>query len=137
MGSRGGSPGHLYVVLTVDPHPIFQRRGDDVLLELQVNVAQAALGAEVKVPTLEGEEEITISPGTQSGTVVRLRNRGVPHLRHNGRGDQLVLVRVAVPTKLNREQKRLFQELGQTLDPEALWEEKRSLLDELREMFGL
>jgi molecular chaperone DnaJ len=137
MGNRGGSPGNLYVVLTVEPHPIFQRRGDDVLLELQVNVAQAALGAEVKVPTLEGDEDISIAPGTQSGTVVRLRNKGVPHLRHNGRGDQLVLVRVAVPTKLSREQRRLFKELGQTLDPETLWQEKRSLLDELREMFGL
>ena len=137
MGRRGGSPGNLYVVLTVEPHPIFQRRGDDVLLELQVNVAQAALGAEVKVPTLEGVEEITIAPGTQSGAVVRLRSRGVPHLRHNGRGDQLVLVRVAIPAKLSREQKRLFQELGQTLDPETLWQEKRSLIDELREMFGL
>jgi molecular chaperone DnaJ len=137
MGSRGGSSGNLYVVLTVEPHPIFQRRGDDILLELQVNVAQAALGAEVKVPTLEGDEEISIAPGTQSGAVVRLRNRGVPHLRHNGRGDQLVLVRVATPTKLSREQKKLFQELGKTLDPEALWQEKRSLLDDLREMFGL
>jgi molecular chaperone DnaJ len=137
MGSRGGSSGNLYVVLTVEPHPIFQRRGDDVLLELQVNVAQAALGAEVKVPTLEGDESITIDPGTQSGAVVRMRNRGVPHLRQNGRGDQLVLVRVAIPTKLSREQKRLFKELGQTLDPETLWQEKRSLLDELREMFGL
>jgi molecular chaperone DnaJ len=137
MGSQGGPPGNLYVVLTVEPHPIFQRRGDDVLVELQVNVAQAALGAEVKVPTLEGDEDVTIAPGTQSGTVVRLRSRGVPHLRHNGRGDQLVLVRVAIPTKLSRDQKRLFQELGQTLDPEALWQEKRSLVDELREMFGL
>jgi molecular chaperone DnaJ len=137
MGSQGGPPGNLYVVLTVEPHPIFQRRGDDVLVELQVNVAQAALGAEVKVPTLEGDEDITIAPGTQSGTVVRLRSRGVPHLRHNGRGDQLVLVRVAIPTKLSRDQKHLFQELGQTLDPEALWQEKHSLVDELREMFGL
>jgi molecular chaperone DnaJ len=137
MGSRGGPPGNLYVVLAVEPHPIFQRRGDDILVELQVNVAQAALGAEVKVPTLEGDEDVTIAPGTQSGTVVRLRSRGVPHLRHNGRGDQLVLVRVAIPTKLSRDQKRLFQELGQTLDPETLWQEKRSLVDELREMFGL
>ena len=137
MGSRGGPPGNLYVVLDVEPHPVFQRRGDDILVELQVNVAQAALGAEVEVPTLEGEEEINIAPGTQSGTVVRLRNRGVPHLRRNGRGDHLVLVRVAIPTELSREQQRLFQELGQTLDPESLWQEKRSFVDDLRELFGL
>ena len=137
MGDRGGPPGNLYVVLDVEPHPIFQRRDDDILVELQINVTQAALGAEVKVPALEGEEEISIPAGTQSGTVLRLRNKGVPHLRKNGRGDQVVLVRVAVPTKLSREQRRLFQELGGTLEPETVWQEKRSFVDELRELFGL
>lgn len=137
MGRRGGTPGNLYVVLRVEPHPIFQRRGDDILVELQVNVAQAALGADVQVPTLEGEEEISISSGTQSGAILRLRNKGVPHLRKNGRGDELVLVRVAVPTKLSHEQRHLFQELGNTLDPETIWQEKRSFVDELREFFGL
>jgi molecular chaperone DnaJ len=137
MGERGGPPGNLYVVLDVEPHPIFERRGDDLLVELQINIAQAALGADVKVPTLESEEEISIPPGTQSGTVLRLRNKGVPHLRHNGRGDELVLVRVAVPTKLAREQKRLIQELGKTLEPEAVWQEKSSFIDELKELFGL
>ncbi len=137
IGEGGGPPGNLYVALDVEPHPVFERRGDDILVELHVNVAQAALGAEVNVPTLEGEEKISISPGTQSDTVLRLRNKGVPHLRHNGRGDELVLVRVAVPTKLSHEQKRLFQELGKTLDPEAIWREKHSFVDELRELFGL
>ncbi len=137
MGEGGGASGNLYVVLDVEPHPIFQRRGDDILVELQINVAQAALGAEVKVPTLESEERISIPVGTQSGTVLRLRNKGVPHLRHNGRGDELVLVRVAVPTRLSREQKRLFQELGKTLEPETVWQEKRSLVDDLRELLGL
>jgi molecular chaperone DnaJ len=137
MGTRGGPAGNLYVVLSVEPHEIFQRRGDDVLVELQINVAQAALGAEVQVPTLEGDEHVSIAPGTQSGSVVRLRNKGVPHLRQNGRGDELVLVRVGVPTKLTREQKRLFQELGKTLDPESLWQEKRSFIDDLRDWIGL
>jgi molecular chaperone DnaJ len=137
MGERGGPHGNLYVVLDVEPHPIFQRRGDDVLVELQVNVAQAALGAQVKVPTLGGEEEIAIPAGTQSGQVLRLRNKGVPHLRHNGRGDQLVVVRVAVPVKLSREQRHLLQELGETLEPETVWQEKRSFVDELRELLGL
>jgi molecular chaperone DnaJ len=137
MGERGGPPGNLYVVLDVEPHPVFQRRDTDILVELQVNVAQAALGAEVKVPTLEGEEVISIPAGTQSGNVLRLRNKGVPRLRRNGRGDQLVVVRVAVPIKLSREQRRLFQELGETLDPETIWQEKRSFVDELRELLGL
>jgi molecular chaperone DnaJ len=137
MGERGGPPGNLYVVLDVEPHPVFQRRDTDILVELQVNVAQAALGAEVEVPTLEGEEVISIPAGTQSGKVLRLRNKGVPRLRRNGRGDQLVVVRVAVPIKLSREQRRLFQELGETLDPETIWQEKRSFVDELRELLGL
>ena len=137
MGSQGGPPGNLYVVLEVEPHPIFQRRRDDVLVELKVNVAQAALGAEVKVPTLEGEETISISPGTQSGRVVRLRDKGVPHLKRNGRGDELVMVRVAVPEKLTREQRDLFKQLGDTLEPETIWQEKRSLMDELREFLGV
>ncbi len=136
-GERGGPPGNLYVALDVEPHPIFQRRGDDVLVELQVNVAQATLGAEVDVPTLEGEETISIGPGTQNGTVLRLRGQGVPHLRRNGRGDQHVLVRVAIPRQLTREQRQLFKALGETLDPETVWEEKHGLLDELREFLGL
>ncbi len=137
MGERGGPSGNLYIVLDVEPHPIFERRGDDILLELQINLAQAALGAEVKVPTLEQEETVTVPPGTQGGSVLRMRNKGVPHLRENGRGDQLILVRVAIPTRLSREQKRLLQELGETLEPETVWREKRSFVDELRELLGL
>jgi molecular chaperone DnaJ len=137
VGEQGGPPGNLYVVLDVEPHPIFQRRGDDILVALQVNVAQATLGAQVKVPTLEGEEEIAIPAGTQGGTILRMRKKGVPHLRQDGRGDELVMVRVAVPTKLSRDQKALFQELAKTLDPEAVWQDKRSFVDDLRELFGL
>jgi molecular chaperone DnaJ len=137
MGTLGGPPGNLYVVLEVEPHPIFRRHNDDILVELSVNIAQAALGAEVKVPTLEGEETLTIPPGTQSGTVLRLREKGVPHLKRNGRGDQLVMVRVAVPTKLTREQRNLLKQLGETLEPETVWREKASWFDELRELFGL
>jgi molecular chaperone DnaJ len=130
IGERGGPRGNLYVVLSVEPHPVFQRRGNDVLVELQVNVAQAALGAKVKVPTLEeGDEEISIPTGTQSGKVIRLRNKGIPHLRRDGRG--------ATPTKLTQEQKDLLRELGETLDPETIWEEKSSFIDDLRELFGL
>lgn len=136
LGSYGGPPGNLYVVLDVEPHPIFQRRADDVVIELQINIAQAALGAEVSVPTLEGETGVTIEPGTQSGAVVRLRGQGIPRLRRNGRGDELVIVRVATPKKLTRAQKQLFKQLGETLGPETIWEEKQSFLDEVREFFG-
>jgi molecular chaperone DnaJ len=137
LGTQGGPPGNLYVVLDVAPHPVFQRRGNDLLVELEINVAQAALGAEVTVPTLEEEERVVIAPGTQSGAVVRLRGKGVPHLKRNGRGDQLVLMRVVVPTKLSREQREMFRELGETLEPETIWREKRSFLDDFRELVGL
>ena len=137
IGERGGPRGNLYVVLDVKPHPYFQRRGDDIVVEMKVNVAQAALGARIKVPTLEGEEELAVPAGIQSGKILRMRDKGVPHLRRDGRGDELVLVRVATPTELTKEQKRLIKELGETLAPETIWEEKTSFLDDLRELFGL
>jgi len=137
IGQRGGPAGNLYVLLSVAPHPIFKRQDDDVLVEMQINVAQAALGAEVRVPTLEGEESVSIQAGTQNGTVLRLRNRGVPHLRKHGRGDELVLVHVRIPTKLSYVQKQLVTELADTLDSENVRQDEHSFLDELRETFGL
>lgn len=137
MGERGGPPGNLYIVVEVEPHPVFRRRDDDILIELRVNVAQAALGADVEVPTLDGQEMVSVPPGTQSDTVLRLRDKGVPHVRRNGRGDQLVLIRVDVPENLSRSQRQLFQELGATLEPEVVVEEKQGFMDEVREFFGL
>jgi molecular chaperone DnaJ len=136
-GDQGGPPGNLYVVLDVEPHPVFQRRGDDVLLELQINVAQAALGAELSVPGLEGDETVVVESGAQTGDVVRLRGKGVPRLKRSGRGDQIVVLRVAVPRRLSRDQRRLFQELGETLEPETVWREKQSFVDDLRELLGI
>lgn len=137
-GERGGPPGNLYVILEVEPHPFFRRRGDDLLVELSINVAQAALGARVTIPTLEGEEQFDIPAGTQTGTIFRLRGRGVPHLRRNGRGDLLVLTRVEVPTRLTREQRELFERLAATLGDESVVEVKEpTFLDRLREALGL
>ncbi len=137
-GERGGPPGNLYVVLEVEPHPYFRRNGDDLLVELSINVAQAALGARVTIPTLEGEEQIDIPPGTQTGAIFRLRGRGVPHLRREGRGDLLVLTRVEVPTKLTREQRELFQRLAETLGGESVVEVRPpTFLERLREALGL
>jgi molecular chaperone DnaJ len=104
---------------------------------MNVNVAQAALGADVTVPTMEGEETITVPAGTQSGTIMRLRGKGVPHLKRDGRGDELIMVRVAVPTDLTLEQREMLKKLGETLEPETVWHEKRGFFDELRELFGL
>ncbi len=136
-GVHGGPRGNLYIVLEVDSHPIFRRRDDDILVEVEINISQAALGGRIRVPTLEGDEEIRVDPGTQTDTVLRLPNRGVPHVRRNGRGDQLVLLRVSVPKKVSREQRELFQELGETLEPEKVIEEKRSFMDDVREFLGL
>jgi molecular chaperone DnaJ len=136
-GTNSGPRGNLYIVVDVEPHSVFRRRNDDILVEVEINVAQAALGAKIQVPTLEGEESITIEPGTQSDTVLRLRNKGVSHVKRNGRGDQLVLLRVAIPKALNRDQKKLLRELGDTLEPEKVVEEKRGFVDEVREFLGL
>lgn len=119
-GPRGGPYGNLYVVIDVQPHPYFIREGNDIILELPLNVAQAALGAEVDVPTIEGKERLTIPPGVQSGAVFRIRGKGVPFLRSSGRGDQIVVVRVVVPTNLNDHQRRLFEELARSLDKEPI-----------------
>jgi len=105
-GPRGGPPGSLYVAVHVAPHPSLRRDGTELYYELEISIAQAALGTRVKVPTVEGEEEIEIRPGTQPGTEIRLRGRGVPHLRRPGvRGDLHVFVKVVVPTKLTRAQR--------------------------------
>jgi molecular chaperone DnaJ len=114
-GFRGGSPGNLYVVVTVKKHRFFTREGDNIIYELPVNFAQAALGVEVAVPTLYGEAKLKIPAGSQTGRVFKLRDKGVPHLRSMGRGDQLVLLRVVTPESLSKEQRRLFEELSKSL----------------------
>jgi len=115
---RGGTPGDLYVAISVAPHPVFRRQGTDLLYDLTINVAEAALGAEVEIPTIDVEgARLKIPSGTQSGRVLRVRNKGVPHLRGPGRGDELVRVRVETPQNLTDEQRRLFRELAQTFGP--------------------
>lgn len=121
VGARGGPPGDLYVHLDVRPDPRFERRGNDLVHELHVSVTQAALGAHPLVETLEGEEELPIPPGTQSGRVVRLRGRGVPDVHRRGRGDLLVHVVVDTPTPVSPTEERLLRELaaarGELVDP--------------------
>jgi molecular chaperone DnaJ len=140
-GSRGGPAGNLYVFVHVEEHPYFQRREDDIILNLVINVAQAALGDEITIPTVDGEEKIRIEPGTQPGHLIRLRGRGVPHLRQSGRGDQIIAVQVAIPEKLNAEQKELLQQLGRTLGKEIVSENKEKglfgHLKDLKEALGL
>jgi molecular chaperone DnaJ len=109
-GLRGGPPGSLYVAVHVAPHPSLRREGTELVFEARVGLAQAALGTRIEVPTVEGAEEVEIRAGTQPGTEIRLRGRGVPHLRRPGtRGDLHVVVDVAVPTKLSRAERDALQ----------------------------
>ena len=136
-GERGGPPGNLFVELDVTPHAYFRRRDDNILLELGINVAQATLGDEIMVPTLDGEEKLSIPPGTQTGKVFRLRNKGVPHLRISGRGDELVVIDVMIPTNLSSEQRKLFRELAKTLGKDVVPQREKTFLDKLKDVFSL
>jgi molecular chaperone DnaJ len=112
-GEKGGPPGDLYVVIHVKPHPVFTRRGNDIITEIPITISQAVLGAEVTAPTLNGKAKLKIPPGTQSGTVFRLKGKGIPSLRGFGRGDEHVMVKVDIPRKLTKEQRRIFEELAE------------------------
>jgi molecular chaperone DnaJ len=134
-GINGGPTGNLYLLIQVKKHKFFRRRENDILLDLDINVAQAALGAEVTIPTVDGEERLKIPAGIQPGKVLRLRNKGVPYLRSSGRGDQLVVVNVAVPKSLTADQRSLFEQLAKSLGSEVLPQE-RSFFDWLKETLG-
>jgi molecular chaperone DnaJ len=112
VGPRGGAHGDLYIVIQVKPHAVLKRNGTDVIYELPLSVAQAALGDTVEIPTVDGPEKIEIAPGTQYGKTIRINGRGVPHVRSGRRGDQLVYVRVVIPTNLTDEQRQALQQLG-------------------------
>lgn len=134
-GVYGGPNGSLFLVLDVQPHQFFKRRDNDIILNLDINVAQATLGAEIEVPTLDGAETLKIPAGTQPGKVFHIKGKGVPYLRRNGRGDQLVIVNVAIPTKLTKEQRELFQKLADSLGTTVKPQEK-GFLDWLNEALG-
>jgi molecular chaperone DnaJ len=114
-GSSGAPAGDLLVEISIRRHPLFGRNGADVLCEMPVTFAQAALGAEIEVPTLDGKVRYTVPEGTQTGTVFRLRGKGIPHVDNNrSRGDQLVTVVVETPTKLSKEQKELLRKFDES-----------------------
>jgi molecular chaperone DnaJ len=115
LGSYGGPRGSLYVVLNVASHPIFERRDDDLHVALNISFVQASLGAEVEAPTLEGPHKLKVAPGTESGEVLVIKNKGIAHLRGGGRGDLFVHVQVMTPKKLTNEQKKLLRQLEESL----------------------
>jgi len=112
-GQFGGPPGDLIVELAVDAHPVFDRRGDDLICSVEVPMTVAALGGSVPLETLDGHETVEVEPGTQSGEVKRFRKRGVPHPDGRGRGDLLVQIAVATPTHLGEQQRALLRQLAQ------------------------
>ncbi len=132
-GMRGGESGNLYVVLSVAPHPKFERVEDHILFELPVNVAQAALGAEISIPTLDGEMEFEIPAGTQSGEDFVIRGKGVPHLRGTGRGDMVVRVTAVIPDELTDEQRELLQKLAETMGTPTLPKKGKGFFERLRD----
>lgn len=134
-GVHGGPAGDLYVVLHVKEHPFFQRQGNDLYCVVPISVTQAALGAEIQVPTLESEHMLKIPEGTQSGTVLKIRNKGVPVLNGHGKGDLFVEVRVQTPTKLTKRQRELLQELQGITQVENK-PQRHTLLGKMKDMFG-
>jgi molecular chaperone DnaJ len=133
-GTQGGPPGDLYVVITVSDHSIFQREGREVICEVPISYAQAALGCELDVPTLDGKMKIKIPAGTQSGKVLKLSGKGIPSLQGYGRGDQLVVVRVETPTGLTPRQKELLEEFakegGEEIHPLG-----KNFFDKVKDLF--
>ncbi len=134
-GEHGGPPGDLYVVVHVKEHPLFVREDSEVLCEVPLSFTQAALGAHIEVPTLDGKVKMRIPPGTQSGKVFRLRGKGIPHLQGGGRGDQHVRVAVETPTELTREQRALLERFAE-ISGEETNPQSKSFFDKVRELFG-
>ena len=134
-GFNGGPAGDLYVVVKVKEHPIFERQGDDLLCTVPINVAQAVLGTQINLLTFDGLEQVKIPEGIQTGSRIRLKNLGVPKLQGSGRGDLFVQVDVKVPGKLTREQRKLFEQLRETL-PEENEPHEKGLLDKVKDYFA-
>ncbi len=137
-GSRGGPNGNLFISLTVKPHAHFIRREDDIIYQLALNFAQAALGDEVEVPGLAGKTKIKIPPGSQTGKIFRLKGQGVTHLKRSGRGDQIILLTVLTPEQLNDKQRQMLKDLGASLTEQNMPdpEKRKNWLDGAREAFG-
>ena len=141
-GPGGGPSGDLYVVIHVQEHPFFQRDGNDLYCEIPLNFTTLALGGEIQIPTLDGKEPFTIPAGTQTGSTFRIRGQGMPDVSGRGRGDLLMTVKVSTPKKLNKEQKKLLEQLAETLPKEqfeptpVVDHADKGLFDRVKDIFG-
>lgn len=134
-GHHGGPPGDLYVALKVRPHPYFERRGEDLYVRIPLSITQAALGTDIKVPTLRGQEKLKVPEGTQPGAVFRLRGHGMPVLNGRGHGNLYVLVEVVIPHRLSREQRRTLESLAPSVEVENKPVERASS-EKVKDVFG-
>ena len=134
-GTNGGPNGDLYIVLNVKPHAVFKRSGADLYLEIPISFDQAALGAEIVVPTLEGKVSYKVPAGTQPGTTFRLREKGVKYLRRESKGDLYVKVNLEVPTKLNHKQKKAIEDMGKVVTEEC-YQKKNGFKEKLKDFFS-
>ena len=123
-GDNGGESGDLYVYISVKPHKIFQRKDNDIYCEVSISFVQAALGATVEVPTLDGKVKLDIPAGTQSGTVQKIVGKGIPYLRSDGRGDEYVTIKVLTPKNLTTRQKKLLEQFDKVVDDKSQSEKK-------------
>jgi molecular chaperone DnaJ len=134
-GERGGPPGDLYVLVRIAEDERFLRDGSDLVTVVDIPAPEAALGSSVSVPTLDGEEDVEIPPGTQPGTVVTLRGRGMPTIGRGRRGDQRIVLNVVVPRNLSERQRELLEELRDSITEHNLEEADESLLAKVRRAF--
>ena len=142
-GAAGGPPGHLFVVVHVQEHEFFRRDGNNLFCEVPVNFTTVALGGEIQAPTLDGTETVKVPAGTQTGTTLRLRGKGMPDVNGRGRGDLFATIQVQTPARLTKDQKRLLEQLAKELPKEAFEprpradeHDERNLFDRVKDMFG-
>ena len=134
-GANGGPSGDLHVYVSVRPHPIFERRGNDIWCEMPITFTQAALGADVVVPTIDGKVGYQVHSGTQPGDVFKLKGKGIPRLGDRGRGDQYVRMTVDVPKNLSAKQKEILNEFDQVAE-EKNYQKRKTFFDKIKDMFG-
>lgn len=133
-GERNGPPGDLYIFLSVAPHPIFKRENDDIICEVPISFSQAALGAEIEVPTLDGPAKLKIPAGTQSGKMFRISGKGIASVHTGRRGDAQIILRVETPTRLNKKQKELMQEFAE-ISGEDTTPLRKNFFSKVKEIF--
>ncbi len=131
-GEAGAPPGDLHCYITIKAHPLFSRHNNDIVCQVPISFTQAALGAEIEVPTLKGTDKLTIAPGAQHGEIFKLKGKGLPDIRSYRNGDQVIQIMVEIPRKLSDRQKQLLREFEETEDS-AVMPQKKSFIDKLKE----